>query len=188
MAKKPLILAMQGLKSGNMENKGIKSLVQVSLMVASVVIISQISIPTALGVPITLQILAIGLVGYLFSTKKSLLVLFIYVAIGAIGIPVFANFNGGLFHLINYTGGFIWGFFPLVVLCSLKTGKLKIPMGILGVLICHFIGALQYSLVGKVPFYVAMMTSSLPFILKDMLLLIASYFLAKMILKRIKTN
>ena len=99
-------------------------------MVAFLAVISQISIPTVFSVPITLQIFALTLVGYLFSWEKSMLVVLIYISLGAVGIPVFANFQGGIFHLISYTGGFVWGFFPLVLLCSIKIKKMKIPFGI----------------------------------------------------------
>ena len=157
-------------------------------MTAVLVVVSQISIPTAFGVPITLQIFVVCLSGYLLGLKKSLIVIGVYVALGCVGVPVFANFSGGVFHLVSYTGGFIWGFFPVVLLTSVKQKHLKIPLGILGVLICHFIGATQYSLVGKIPFYAAFFTSSLPFILKDILLVVFAFIIAKMIKKRIKTN
>ncbi len=171
-----------------MKNKRVKSLVEISLMVAFLAVISQISIPTVFGVPITLQIFAVCLIGYLFATKKALLTILIYISLGAIGIPVFASFSGGIFHLIGYTGGFAWGFIFLVALCSLKAGKLKIPMGILGVFLCHFVGIAQYSLVGKISFFTALLTMSLPYILKDILLVILAYFVAKILKKRLKIN
>lgn len=171
-----------------MKSKRVKALVEISLMVALLSVVSQISIPTVFSVPITLQIFAVCLIGYLFGIKKSLLTIFIYIVIGAIGIPVFANFGGGIFHLISYTGGFVWGFIPLVTLCSLKTGRLKIPMGALGVFICHFVGVTQYSLIGKLSFFTALLTVSLPYIIKDILLVILAFFVAKILKKRIQTS
>lgn len=171
-----------------MKNKRVKSLVEIALMVSSLAVISQIAIPTAFGVPITLQIFAVGLIGYLFNTPKALLTIGAYILLGAIGIPIFAGFGGGFFHLVSYTGGFIWGFIPFALLCSLKTEKLKIPMGIFGVLICHFIGVLQYSLVGKIPFFTAFLTMSLPYLLKDFLLVALAFFASQAIKKRIKIN
>lgn len=169
-----------------MKKKGIRSLVEIALMVAVLSIISQLAIPTVFGVPITLQIFAIGLLGYFFSTKKSIITILIYISIGALGIPVFANFGGGIFHLIGYSGGFIWGFIPLAILCSLKIGRLKIPMGIFGVFLCHFIGTLQYSCVGRVPFFTSLITMSLPYLFKDVILLVLSYFTAQALKRRLK--
>ena len=171
-----------------MKNKRIGHLTQIALMVSFLAVVSQIAIPTFLGVPFTVQIFAVGFVGYLLGTKKSLLTVGAYIALGAIGVPVFANLGGGLFYLFGYTGGFIWGFLLLALFCSLKTGKMKIPMGVFGVLICHFIGALQYSLVGKIPLLGALIKMSALYIVKDLAFIVLSYFLAEAIKKRIKIN
>ena len=157
-------------------------------MVAFLAVISQISIPTVFSVPITLQIFALTLIGYLFSWKKSILVVLIYVCLGAVGIPVFASFQGGVFHLISYTGGFVWGFFPLVLLCSIKIKKMKIPFGILGVILCHMLGVIQYSLIGHISFVSAFLTMSLPYIVKDFILVVLAYACARAINSRIKTK
>ncbi len=171
-----------------MKNQKVKALTHVALMVAFLSVSSQIAIPTAFSVPLTLQIFSVALIGYIFPFKKSLLSALIYVVIGAIGIPVFANFQGGLFHLFSYTGGFIWGFFPLVILCSLSSSRLKIPFGILGVFACHLIGVLQYSLVSRVSLWMSLLTMSLPYIIKDLVLLLLAYVCAKAINSRIKTK
>ena len=179
---------MLGLKGGKMENKSVKSLTQIALMVSFLAVVSQLSIPTLLGVPFTIQIFAVGLIGYLFNTGKSLITVGVYIALGAVGAPIFANFGGGLFYLFGYTGGFIWGFLLLAFLCSLNMGKMKIPLGILGVIVCHFIGALQYSLIGRIPLFSALIKMSALYILKDFVLIVLSYFLAKAIKKYVKIN
>ena len=171
-----------------MKKQRVKALLEVSLMVAFLSVISQIAIPTVLGVPITLQIFAVALIGYLLGTKKSLLTIAIYISLGIIGIPVFSSFGGGFFHLMGYTAGFILGFVPLTALCSIRVKRLKIPLGIFGTFICHFIGASQYSFVGKVPLLTSLITMSLPYILKDILLVVLAYFVAEILKKRIKIN
>ncbi|MBQ8545370.1 MAG: biotin transporter BioY [Clostridia bacterium] len=169
-----------------MRNQRVRNLTHIALLVAFLAAISQISIPTAFSVPFTLQIFAVCLICYIFSTKKSLIVLAIYISLGAIGIPVFANFQGGIFHLVSYTGGFIWGYFFLVILCSLKIKKMQIFFGIIGVIICHLLGTIQYSLVAKIPFFTSFLVMSLPYLLKDFILVILAYFCAKAINSRIK--
>ena len=171
-----------------MENKSVKSLTQIALMVSFLAVVSQLSIPTLFGVPFTIQIFAVGLIGYLFNTGKSLITVGVYIVLGAVGAPVFANFGGGLFYLFGYTGGFIWGFLLLAFLCSLNMGKMKIPLGILGVIVCHFIGALQYSFVGRIPLFSALIKMSALYILKDFVLIVLSYFFAKAIKKYVKIN
>lgn len=171
-----------------MKSQRVRNLTHVALMVAFLAVISQISIPTAFSVPITLQIFAVSLIGYVLSPKKSLLVLIVYVCIGAIGIPVFANFQGGIFHLISYTGGFIWGYFPLALLCSLNVKGMRIPFGIIGAILCHLLGVIQYSLVAKISFIAAFLAMSLPYVLKDFVLVTLAYLCAKAINNRIKTK
>lgn len=164
----------------------IKNLVKVAILVAVLAAGSQISIPTPFLVPITLQILFVALVGFLLKTPSALATIFTYVSIGAVGLPVFASFNGGLGTLFGYTGGFVFGFFPLVVLSSIGKGKVKILFGILGTILCHVMGVLQYMLVANASFIASLITTSLPYILKDIILVVIAYFVSALILKRIK--
>lgn len=164
----------------------IKNLVKIAILVAVLAVGSQISIPTPFLVPITLQILFVALVGFLLKTPSALATVLVYVSIGAVGLPVFASFNGGFGILFGYTGGFIFGFFPLVALCSLGKGKIRILFGILGTILCHVMGVLQYMLVAHTSFLTSLITTSLPYILKDIILVVIAYFVSVLISKRIK--
>ena len=169
-----------------MRKSSIKRLTKIALLVAVLCVGSQISIPTIFLVPITIQTLLVATVGYLLSTKDSLFCIIAYVLMGAIGVPVFANFGGGFATLFGYTGGFIFGFIPLAVLCTLGKGWLKIMFGIIGVFVCHLIGVIQYLLVAKLPFFTSFVTMSLPYILKDVLLVILAFTFAALIKKKQK--
>ena len=48
--------------------------------------------------------------GVVLGGKKGFIATGIYVLLGAIGIPVFANFSGGLSCIVGPTGGFILSF------------------------------------------------------------------------------
>ena len=48
------------------------------------------------GVPITVQVFAVALVGVILGWKRGVLAVLVYILIGAVGVPVFANFKGGL--------------------------------------------------------------------------------------------
>lgn len=50
------------------------------------------------------------LAGLLLGPKLGTLSMVIYVVMGAIGIPVFSNYTGGIFVLATFRGGFIIGF------------------------------------------------------------------------------
>ena len=38
---------------------------------------------------------------------------------GAVGIPIFSGFSGGFGILLGMTGGFLWGFLLMAVLCGI---------------------------------------------------------------------
>ena len=69
-------------------------------------------------VPITLQTAAVLLAGALLGRKSGALSQLIYVALGAAGIPWFANLEGGIGYLAGPTGGYLVGF----ILAAYLTG------------------------------------------------------------------
>ncbi len=173
-----------------MKNKPqkIKEMALVGIFVAMMCVVSQIAIPMPSGVPITLQILMIAFLGYFFNLKKAILSILIYVLIGFVGVPVFSGFQGGFGVLFGPTGGFIWGFAVIAVLCALSPSK-KAPailIGILSVLICHILGVIQYSILTKSNFVVAFVAVSLPYTLKDIAFVPIAYALSLKIKKLLK--
>ena len=161
-----------------MKNSKIKSLTEISLFVAILSVVSQIYIPIG-PVPITLQIFFVCLMGYFLGLRKGFFAILVYILLGMVGLPVFSGFKGGFYVIFSYTGGFILGFIPLTLLCGIfKTRKIGILLGIIGVIICHLIGTLQYSLISEISFIRSVLIVSLPFILKDILFSILGYFVA----------
>jgi len=78
---------------------------------------SQIAIPLP-PVPINLTHVSIFCAAGLLGTKSGTLSQIIFVLLGAVGIPVFSGFNGGISHIAGATGGFIIGY----ILCAFLTG------------------------------------------------------------------
>lgn len=77
-----------------------------------VALAAQVSVPM-LPVPMTLQTLAVLAVGGAYGAKLGAGTLALYALEGAVGLPVFANFQAGLFlptGEIIATGGYIIGF------------------------------------------------------------------------------
>jgi len=86
-----------------------------------VAIAAQISVPFY-PVPVTLQTLAILIVGLTFGSRMGALTLAAYLAEGAMGLPVFAN--GGSFpSLFGPTAGFLFGFVGMAYLAGLAVEK-----------------------------------------------------------------
>lgn len=78
---------------------------------AIIAVMAQIIIPLPM-IPITGQTLAIGLVATILTQKQSVQAVSLYVLIGAIGLPVYQSFTGGLGILFGPTGGFLFSFIP----------------------------------------------------------------------------
>jgi biotin transport system substrate-specific component len=75
---------------------------------AFIAVAAQISVPM-LPVPMTLQTLAILMVGFVYGARLGALTLLAYLAEGAMGLPVFANGMNGL-AFAGPTAGFLIGF------------------------------------------------------------------------------
>lgn len=70
---------------------------------------AQVSVPM-FPVPMTLQTLAISIVGLTFGSRLAAATLIAYLLEGAAGLPVFAGGGAGAAHLMGPTAGFLWGF------------------------------------------------------------------------------
>jgi len=76
-----------------------------------VALFAQISIPLPFTpVPITGQTFAVLLVGAVLGSRRGAASLALYVAEGAVGLPVFAGGTFGLAKLLGPTGGYLVGF------------------------------------------------------------------------------
>ena len=69
-------------------------------------------------VPLSFATLVIYIAAGTLEWKLGTLSALLYVALGAIGLPVFSNFEGGFHKIAGFTGGFITGY----ILCALGTG------------------------------------------------------------------
>jgi len=95
----------------------------------------------------------------------------------------FSFFQGGIGVLSSANGGFVFGFLILSFCCGVSTlCKLKFVMPLIGILLCHTVGIIQFMIVTGRSLWGAILTASLPFILKDIILV----WLAGSLKKRIR--
>lgn len=138
---------------------------------ALLIVLSQLSIPTPTGVPITLQTFAVALTGVILGWKLGFLSTFIYILLGAVGLPVFANFKAGLQAIAGPTGGFIYGFLLMVILCGIggtrKNMVQGIVIGIIGLLGCHLLGINHFAFLSNISFWKSALLVSIPYLIKD---------------------
>ena len=150
----------------------VRKLCHISFFVAIICVCAQIQIPMPHGVPLTLQTFAVMLTGIILGVKNGIIASFVYIALGALGAPVFSAFSGGLGVLFGRTGGFILSF-PLLALAAAigagfeKTKHNRLWLAvflIVGAIINFSFGVLIFSFVTSVPVWAAFGFSAAPFI------------------------
>ena len=95
-------------------------LAYIAIFAVLIAICSWISIP--MTVPFTLQTFGVFMAVGVLGGKRGSLAVLVYILLGAIGVPVFAGFSGGLGILLNNTGGYIIGFlFSALVMWAMES-------------------------------------------------------------------
>ena len=94
-----------------------KQMVLIALMTAVTCVLGPLSIPLPFSpVPISLTNFAIFLAIFVLGMKSGTISFIIYLLLGAIGVPVFSSFRGGLQVLAGPTGGYLIGFIFLALI------------------------------------------------------------------------
>lgn len=152
-----------------------RAAVPVAFAALAVAMAAQVVVPVPLSpVPMTLQPLAVLAVGGVLGALGGVSTLVLYIALGALGLPVFAAGGSGLLHLVGPTGGYLLAF-PVA---AGVTGALvaRAPRSILrvllacalGMVIIHVGGVAQLALLGGNP-AAAFRMGFLPFLTGDLL-------------------
>lgn len=166
-----------------------KTIVYVGMFAALMAALSQCAIPMPSGVPATLQIFAVTLVGAIIGWKMGAASIAIYILLGAVGVPVFANFHGGFQVLVGSTGGFIWGYLPMVMLCGTKLNQKNMILGILsslaGMMVSYVLGALQFGALNEMDFVASFLLVGAPYLLKDVILSVIAFVMGDQIRRRL---
>ena len=97
-------------------------LVMTAVMAAVISAVAPFALPIG-PIPITLGTLVMYLAGYVLCGKRAGAAVLVYVLLGAIGVPVFNGFTGGLGVVAGPTGGYIVGFIPMAFLSGLAVER-----------------------------------------------------------------
>ena len=100
-----------------------KDMILVALFAALTAVGAFIRIPLGIST-ITLQFLFTALAGILLGAKLGALSQAIYVALGLVGVPIFAS-GGGFQYVFNPTFGFLIGLIPTAYLIGALTARDK---------------------------------------------------------------
>jgi Uncharacterized conserved protein len=155
-----------------------------ALFAALTAVFSQIAIPVG-PVPITLGTLAVLTAGAILGRNYGALSIGIYVLLGAIGLPVFSLFRGGLGFIMSPGGGFIIGYIFTAALVGAFVDskgiapKVLFPAMILGNLVCYAFGLAWFMPLTGATLWHALTVCVFPFLIGDAIKISISVFLVQ---------
>jgi biotin transport system substrate-specific component len=152
-----------------------------ALMAAVTAVAAQMAIPLPFSpVPFTLQVLAVILSGLLLGSRYGALAQAIYVLVGAVGVPVFARFSGGLGVVLGPTGGYLFSYPLAAAIAGLaahtavnatrrKALWASFLWGCTGLAVIYVLGATWLAVITRLPFAAALAQGVLPFVPFDLI-------------------
>lgn len=176
-------------------NKKLLSLTYIAMSSALIAVCAWITLPLG-PVPFTMQTFAVITVAGLLGWKRAVVSVLVYIAIGALGAPVFSGFGGGVGVLTGVTGGYVVGFIFTAFIVGLTTdrfkGTLALAIGMLGgILCCYIFGTVWFMVVytrstGAIGLISVLSKCVFPYILPDLLKIALALLLTKRLRKYIK--
>lgn len=160
-----------------------KNLTKMSMCVALCCVTAYISFPLPFtpGM-VTALTFALSLTAYLLTPKQTFIVILVYIALGAVGLPVLGG-GQSLSRLIGPTGGFYFAWlvaYPLMSLAKGSSPNLKryVATNILIAMPITYVGGLiSMILLLEINLWQALTMAVFPFILGDVLKATAAAFL-----------
>ena len=187
------------------------SIVFCALSIAFMAVSAWITIPFG-PIPFTLQTLAVMFVLFALKPKEAMAAIAGYLILGALGLPVFSSFRGGIAALVGPTGGFIVGFLiagavalavgalvkdkgvfssentKSVFGTPIRTGTLarNLTMGVIFLIVLYTFGWAWLMYVGHLSAEAAFIAAVAPFIPIDALKMVAAVLLAQAVSRATK--
>ncbi|MBR6408559.1 MAG: biotin transporter BioY [Clostridia bacterium] len=162
----------------------IQNMAMTAVMTAVLAVLAQVAIPLPTGVPITMQTFAVALIGAVLGVKNGLISYGVYILLGVVGVPVFANLKSGISVLLGVTGGFLFGFALLVLFSAIGSNKKMagaIFFGALGLFCTYALGCLQFAFLMKTSIVQAIVQVCLPYLVKDIISVIVAFIAGRII-------
>lgn len=173
-----------------------KEIVLTAMFTAIITICAWISIPIG-PISFTMHTFAVFCAVCILGGRNSFFSVLTYLLLGAVGLPVFAGFKGGIGVLVNTTGGYLLGFLliPLIYLAAEKIfGKslaVRIISLIIGLAVCYAFGTAWFMFVytrnvGAVTIGKAMKWCVTPFVPFDLIKLALAFVVSDRVKKYAK--
>lgn len=157
----------------------VKRMTRSALLLATLCVAAQITIPIpALPVPLSLGMAGLYLAALLQRPRECALTVGAYLIIGAIGLPVFAGFNGGIATFAGPTGGYLMAYLPACVLGSCIQNRAGSKGGVSGqavsiaamlamTAVIYAAGSAWLCVLNGLPYMAALAVGALPFLPLD---------------------
>ena len=164
----------------------------IALMAAVLCVCAWITVPFA--VPFTMQTFGVFVALLLLGGMDGTLAVVLYLLLGAVGLPVFSGFRGGLGHLVGPTGGYLIGFLCtglahvlLEPLIERRKGAARTALLFAEHTLCYLFGTLWFVAVlgsrgQRYGFIAALGVCVVPYLLPDL----AKILLADLVSRRVR--
>ena len=148
----------------------VRKSVLTALLAAALCVMAPLAVPLG-PVPVTLATLGVYLAAGLLGPWQGAAAVGLYLALGAVGVPVFAGFTAGFPVLFGMTGGYLWGYVLCVVIAGLlsRIGRPALtPLWLLcGTAALYAAGTVWYMLYAHVGLGAALLIGVLPCLIGD---------------------
>ena len=181
----------------------VKRMTTVAIMAALICVCSWLTVPSV--VPFTMQTFAVFCALLLLGGRDGLYAVILYLIMGALGLPVFSGFAGGVGYMLGPTGGYMAGF---VIICLLywpcepiwkrrpekKALRLwRFPVLAVGLLLCYLAGTGWFVTVmsargNEYGFGAALGVCVIPYLLPDAVKLLLAGFLCDAVNRRLRLD
>ncbi len=173
--------------------KKTQDLVLCALFAALTAVLSQIAIPIQ-PVPINLATFSVFMAGSVLGARRGAISQAVYVLLGAVGLPVFSSFTGGMGILFGPTGGYIFGYIAaawlvglLAAHCREKAYLLILAM-VAGLALCYLLGTAWYIVITHTGFVESLLLCVVPFLPGDAAKILVAALLAPVLRKALSRS
>lgn len=162
----------------------VRGLTRCAMLAAILCVCSWLTVPMG-DVALTMQTFGVFLILQLLGGKRGTATICAYLLLGAVGLPVFSGFRGGVGMLLGATGGYLLGFlitaliyWVVEAILGQRFAMLGMLMGLLG---CYAFGSGWYLLLyAEANAWIAVIVKCVaPFVIPDLLKLFFAMWLGK---------
>lgn len=194
------IIVAEQVKGKSQVSSRTRSIAFVGLTIAIMAVSAWVSIPIG-PISFTLQIFAVAFAVLVLSPTECIAAVAGYLLLGAVGIPVFSNMRGGVGVLAGASGGFLWGFllgagFAICARFFLQKAvknpsakanfAIDMSAGVVFLLVSYVCGWAQLMAVASMSPAAAFAAGVAPFIVLDLIKLVAAVVCANAVNRAIK--